>query len=80
MNLKELLNLYMRVNNLSRSTLAEMIGVEKAVMRRLCEGSTIWSDDMIVVVAWLFSEPPLESIAEYCQRKSREKIAAEAAE
>lgn len=74
MNLKELLQLYMRVNDITRADLATTIGIPKSVVRRICEGKQIWSGDMLAVMHWLFGEYGRMSMDEWVQHQ-REKRA-----
>lgn len=51
----KLITLYMRVNNLSRNQMAHLIRIPPSALRRLVEGKTIKSSELITVVDWLFA-------------------------
>ncbi len=62
-NFQGLISLYMRVNNISRNQLAEMIKIPPSAARRLIEGKQVKSDELLLAICWLFAgdigPPPL---------------------
>lgn len=57
----KIITLYMAVNKLSRNQMAHLIRIPPSAMRRLIEGKTIKSDELITLVDFLFAEIRPES-------------------
>ncbi len=51
-----MIELYMRVESLSRAQMAAIIGIPTTALRRLHEGKPIKSTEIIQVIDWMFDE------------------------
>ena len=57
-NFQMLLDLYMRVNGISRVEMAEQIGVPRNALRRIADGKEIKGSEAWIIVIWLFGKTP----------------------